>query len=134
MVEERESDLLWIDDTLPNNESEGVWIIALAWQSTVALIPFLLVGLIDVNRFGILVAVVSCSYFFLGLSCLLSCFVDWVKSKQIRNCECRKLVFASRLSTEACAKNFLSLALFSKVYRWSWWRLCGRIQYLLLEC
>ena len=58
-------------DTLPNNESEGVWIIALAWQSTVALIPFLLVGLIDVNRFGILVAVVSCSYFFLGLSCLL---------------------------------------------------------------
>ena len=46
-------------DNLPNNESEGVWIIALAWQSTVALIPFLLVGLIYMNRFGILVAVVS---------------------------------------------------------------------------
>ena len=57
--------------TLSNGESEGLWIIALAWQSTAALIPFLLAGLIDMDRFGILVVVVSCSYFFLGLSCLL---------------------------------------------------------------
>jgi hypothetical protein len=59
-------------DALTNGESEGLWIIALAWQSTVALIPFLLVGLINVDRFGIFVVVISCSYFFIGLSCLLS--------------------------------------------------------------